>query len=211
MKRIVTLSPAEQKAYRTFKDELVLQFGHEVILASNALSEVMKLRQITSGFAYTDTGAADIGKSKMKELESLIEEIGPKKQVIIWANFKHEIRQLLTVLPDSAALWSETANRAYAIDGFKSGKYQYLIANPQSAAHGLTLINCSDVIYYSLNYSFEQLKQSQDRVHRIGQDTKCTYHYLLAKGTIDEVIYRALIKKEKLSETVLSHLKGERQ
>jgi hypothetical protein len=30
----------------------------------------------------------------------------------------------------------------------------------------------------------------------------------MAKGTIDEVIYRALTKKEALSATVLSHLKG---
>jgi SNF2 family DNA or RNA helicase len=52
------------------------------------------------------------------------------------------------------------------------------------------------------------MKQSQDRIHRIGQNTKCTYHYLLAHGTIDEVIYQAVQEKKDLSESVLQYLKS---
>ena len=209
-KRSVTLNSEEAMAYRVFKQELVLEFGKEVILGSNALSEIMKLRQLTSGFAYTETGVAITGHSKLNEMKDLILEIGPTKQIIIWANFREEIRQLLEALPNSGALWSGTPDRLDVIDRFKNGQLQYLIANPQSAGHGLTFTNCCDTIYYSLNYSFELLKQSQDRIHRIGQTRKCTYHYLLAKGTIDEVIYTALTKKEKLSAVVLNHLKGGR-
>jgi SNF2 family DNA or RNA helicase len=206
-KRIIELSPQEQKSYNTFKDELVLLFGDSEILASNALTEIMKLRQLTSGFAYTEDGVIETGRSKLKELSALVQEIGDKP-VIIWANFKHEIQALLEALPNSEALWSGTKDRNNVIRNFQNGITQYLIANPQSAGHGLTFINCNDMIYFSLNYSFELLKQSQDRVHRIGQSQSCTYYYIMAKGTIDEVIYRALTKKEALSATVLSHLKG---
>ena len=52
------------------------------------------------------------------------------------------------------------------------------------------------------------MKQSQDRIHRIGQQHKCTYHYLLADGTIDEVIFKAVQEKKDLSESVLAYLKN---
>ena len=123
-------------------------------------------------------------------------------------NFRQEIETLLQSLPDSAALWSGTADRQEVIGGFKSGKYQTLIANPQSAGHGLTFTHCSDAVYYSLAYSWELLKQSQDRIHRIGQTSSCTYHYLIAKDSIDEVIYKSVNEKKKLSEAVLQYLKN---
>ncbi|RKY03617.1 MAG: hypothetical protein DRP56_10990 [Planctomycetota bacterium] len=207
-RRGIQLSQPEQAAYDQFHRDLVLRFANEEILATTALTEIMKSRQLTSGFCYGDTGVHQVGKSKLTELLSLIEEIGDKP-IIIWCNFRHEIQLLLYALPDSAALWSGTNDRDEVIAGFKDGKYQYLVANPQSAAHGLTFVNCSYAVYFSLTYSFELAKQSQDRIHRIGQDSKCTYYYLIAKDTIDEVIYAAVQEKKALSEAVLSHLKGE--
>ena len=205
--REVKLSGPEQAAYDQFRRDLVLRFANEEILATTALTEIMKSRQLTSGFCYGDTGVHQVGKSKLTELLSLIEEIGDKP-IIIWCNFRHEIQLLLYALPDSAALWSGTKDRAAVIEGFKTGRYKYLIANPQSAAHGLTFVNCSYAVYFSLTYSYELAKQSQDRIHRIGQDRKCTYYYLIAKNSIDEVVYAAVREKKKLSESVLAYLKS---
>ncbi len=204
-KRIVILSPEEQKAYDTLKNDLVLAFANETILATSALVEVMKLRQITSGFLYGDV-IHQIGNSKLNELKGLLEEIGDK-QVIIWANFRHEIGQLLKELPSSDALWSGCPDRDKTIQGFQNKQYQYLIANPQSAAHGLTFTNCNYAVYFSLNYSYELQKQSQDRIHRIGQKWPCTYYYLIARGTVDEVIYKTVGGKAELSTEVLNYLR----
>ncbi len=205
--RHVELSTDERKAYKTMKRDLVLQFAEEPVLASTALVEVMKLRQLTSGFCYGDLGTHQTGKSKMKELRALLDELG-NSQVIIWANFKHEIAELLKMLPNSAALWSGTTDRAQVIEDFRSGRVRYLVANPMSAAHGLTFTNCNYAIYFSLNYSYEFQKQSQDRIHRIGQNSKCTYFYLIARDTIDEVVYKTVKGKAVLSNSILSYLKG---
>lgn len=207
--RGIELSKEEQKAYDTMKNDLVLEFGSDEVLAANAMTEVMKLRQLTSGFIYSDTGVHTTGKSKLKELKDLLEEIG-NKQVIIWANFKHEIKQILELLPNSAALWSGTHDREQVINDFKSGKIQYLIANPASAAHGLTFVNCNYAVYYSMNYSYELQKQSEDRIHRIGQNNKCTYFYLIANDTIDGLIYQAVKDKAALSNVVLDFLRESR-
>lgn len=34
--------------------------------------------------------------------------------------------------------------------------------------------------------SYEEFRQCQDRIHRIGQDNKCTYIILQCKNTIDK-------------------------
>ena len=204
--RNIELSRPELKAYKTMERDLVLRLKDETILSTNALVEVMKLRQLSSGFIYGDE-THQVGKSKFNELVDLLDAIGDN-QVIIWANFREEIKLLLNELPDSQALWSGCADRDQVVRDFQQGKFRYLIANPQSAAHGLTFINCRYAVYYSLNYSYEMLKQSQDRIHRIGQEYSTTYYYLLANKTIDGVIYRALNGKADLSQATLAYLKN---
>lgn len=205
--RDVILSPGERRAYDQLKSELVLQFASETVLASNALVEIMKLRQLSSGFIYGVEGTHVIGNSKMTELLSLLEQIG-RHQVIIWANFRYEIQLLLDTLPRSAALWSKTEERSIVIKNFQDGYIQYLIANPLSAAHGLSFVNCNHAVYFSLNYSYELQKQSEDRIHRIGTTKKVTYFHLLAKNTIDRTIHRIVRRKGDLSKEILGYLRG---
>jgi SNF2 family DNA or RNA helicase len=204
--RKVFLSPYEQRAYDTLKRDYVLRFGDEEVLVKTMLTEIMKLRQLTSGFAYGEEGTYSTGHSKLDELKSLLEEIG-NHQVIIWANFREEILQLFDNLKNSDALFGETHRRADVIKRFQDGETKYLIANPMSGGHGLTFTNCQYAVYYSLNYSYEYQKQSQDRIHRIGQTKKCTYYYLIADGTIDEVIYKVLQSKHGLSQETLNYLR----
>jgi len=219
--RQIQLSGPESSAYKTMEKDLILQFADETILSTNALVEVMKLRQLTSGFVYGEE-THQTGKSKLKELIALLDEIGDN-QVIIWANFREEIKMLRKELDarlidqegpfarSAEALWSDTPDRDDVIKAFQDGDIKYLIANPASAAHGLTFTNCKYAVYYSLNYSYEMLKQSQDRIHRIGQEHSTTYYYLLAQGTIDEVIYRALNSKADLSQEALAYLKQDKK
>jgi len=205
--RKVYLSQPERQAYDTMKKDLVLRFEDEMVLSTTALTEVMKLRQLTSGFIYGEEGTHRTGKSKFNELMALLEEIGDH-QVIIWCNFREEIQILLKELKSVAALWSRTDDRESVIHAFQKGHTQYLVANPQSAAHGLTFTNCRYAIYFSLNYSYEMQKQSQDRIHRIGQKHNTTYYYLIADKTVDEMIYKTVLRKGNLSKTILGYLKG---
>lgn len=214
--RDVELSGPERTAYDQLKNELVLKFKDETIMATSAIVEVMKLRQLSSGFCYGEEGTHVIGTSKLKELKALLEEIG-NKQVIIWCNFKYEIKMLLEELngtedPEriwgAQALWSGTKYKQKVIQDFQNKLTKYLIANPQSAAHGLTFTNCSYAIYFSMNYSYELQKQSEDRIHRIGQGDKCTYYFLIARNTVDKMIYDTVVKKGNMSKQVLDYLKG---
>jgi SNF2 family DNA or RNA helicase len=204
--RSVELSKPEQDAYDNMERDLVLQFGNEQVLAVNALSECMKLRQLTSGFCY-GTETYQTGTSKLDALKEALEEIDG--QVIIWCNFINEAKMIASI-GDCDILTGQTVDRDSVVKGFQTGKFKYLIANPQSAGHGLTFVNCSYAVYFGLNYSYELFQQSRDRIHRIGQNNKCTYIYLLAKGTIDETLYKVLNEKGSVSESTLAWLRSKR-
>ena len=203
--RKVQLSVNERKSYETLRRELVLKFAEEEVLASSALVEIMKARQLTGGFCYGTAGAHRTGDSKIRELTNLLQEIG-NRQVIIWCSFRDERERIQRAV--KGAVTVTCGSDTEAIEDFKEGRARHLIANPQSAGHGLTFTNCSHAVYFSLTYSYELLKQSQDRIHRIGQRSRCTYYYLLASDTIDEVVYRTLANKHELATEILHYLRN---
>lgn len=209
--REVTLSDAERKAYREMEKFLVIETQDEVITAPVALTRLVKLRQVTSGFAYNQSGhACRFGSSKLQELMALLDELG-QQPVIIWIQFKAEVEEISKALSDSgktfSTLYSETADREASIRDFQEGRVQYFLAHPKSAGHGLTLVGCSTAIYYSLDFSWESYTQSRDRIHRIAQKNHCLYLHLVCPGTIDADILAVLRKKKSLQEVIYAYFK----
>ena len=171
------------------RDQLAAEINGEMVTAEVALKKIMKLRQITSGFVYSEESMpiwfneieeafGDVKykrstSSKLKELARVFEELG-SRQAIIWCQFHSEIKAIEYLVSKKAkktvvTLYSGTDDKDESIRRFKSGEAQYLIAHPKSAAHGLTFVNCTTSIFYSLSYSSEEHIQARDRVHRIGQ------------------------------------------
>ena len=157
-------------------------------------AKLMKLREITSGFVINkDETISEFDTNKDKVLESSLEEIG-NQPVIIWCQFKHEIERLAKKF-NGVALTSQTKGRDDIIRDFKNNKIQRLFTHPKLLGKGLTFTNCTYNIYYSLSWSYEEFHQSQNRIHRIGQNNKCTYIILQGKNCIDERIYKCLQRK----------------
>jgi len=168
-------------------------------------AKLMKLREIVSGFVINkDETITEFETQKDNELKEVLDEIGDKP-VIIWCQFVHEIERLAKKF-NGVALTSKTKNRNEIINDFKNNKIELLFSHPKLLGHGLTFTNCNYNIYYSLSFSYEEFKQSQDRIHRIGQQNKCTYIILQGKDTIDENIYRCLQSKKNVVDELYSTL-----
>lgn len=220
--------PAElKKHYNKLKNELYMEVGDGLrITAPSAAAKLNKLNQVTSGFII-DTQAVKENKFynedktelyqlsgyRFVKLIDLLGQIGDE-QVLIWANYKAEFRIIQQALGDSCrCVYGETtlAEKNEAIKLFKEGKIQYLIANPASADKGLTLTNAHISIYFSLNWSYELFKQSMERIYGdvMKQPKHCDYYVMIAKGTIDRVLYSDVLQgKGEASYAVLNHLKG---
>jgi SNF2 family DNA or RNA helicase len=206
--RKVELGDKQRRHYKEMKDDLITEIRNTPITAQVALAKIMKLREITSGFAIDTLSGReiDIGESpKLKELNEVIEEAGNQQQ-IIWACFKWDITKICALLQERhgegcyRTLYSGTRDHQASINEFKGGEARFLVANPHSAAHGLTFTNCSLETFFSLDYSWEYYEQAKARIHRAGQINKCTYVHLIAKDTIDEQVLKCLREKGDINQ-----------
>lgn len=67
-----------------------------------------------------------------------------------------------------------------------------------AASVGLTFTSAKLVVFLELYWNPGTLLQAEDRVHRIGQNDSVNIHYLLAKGTFDDILWPMLLKKLKV-------------
>ena len=165
---------------------------------------LMKLRQMASGFFMqkTEYGVEnkviiDIHRAKINEVLSIIDEI-PDEQIIIWCQFQHEIELLekeLSKIGPTVTAYGKTKTLEENIDDFKHGRAKYILAHPKTLKYGVTFTNCKYAIYYSFSYSAEDYDQSHDRNYRLGQTESCTYFFLQAADTIDEIMYSKVMNK----------------
>ncbi|OQY42284.1 MAG: hypothetical protein B6242_16370 [Anaerolineaceae bacterium 4572_78] len=207
--RIVEMSLAQKRVYKDLQQHLIAEIDGNVLVAQNILTKIMKLREITSGFCIgEDDRVAQFGSPKFKELESIVHDTN--EQMIIWINYRWEVEKVVgTLLPHGkvGTLYGDTRDRDEEIRRFIAGETRFLVAHPQSAAHGLTFVNCNLQVYFSLSYSYEQYEQSRARTHRAGQTRSCTYIHILCRDTIDEKILDILRKKGKVQDNILELVK----
>jgi SNF2 family DNA or RNA helicase len=132
--------------------------------------------------------------------------------MIIWANYIHNIQEILKVLKKqypydrAVSIYGavSVADRDKAVDNFQNDKYtKFMVGNPATGGLGLNLTAANTVVYFSNSYDLTLREQSEDRAHRKGQTKSVTYIDLVMKGTIDEFIILALNKKKKMSAQTL--------
>tara|TARA_R110002167_G_scaffold28371_5_gene95591 strand:- start:16205 stop:17740 length:1536 start_codon:yes stop_codon:yes gene_type:complete len=198
VKREIELTRQQKKYYKQLKDKMVMQAAGEQITAPNAAVNMNKLLQISCGAVYTDDGEAlefDI-KHRYKVLKEVIDE--SSKKVLIFVPFKHVINMLVDKLSVdgitseiirgdvSAPKRTEIFNRFQTMDDPK-----VLVIQPQAAAHGVTLTAANTVVWWGPTSSLETYLQANARVHRAGQDHKCTV-VQLQSSDVEKRIYSLL-------------------
>jgi SNF2 family DNA or RNA helicase len=75
-----------------------------------------------------------------------------------------------------------------------------LIANPAACAESISLHKvCGEAVYLDRTFNCAHFLQSKDRIHRVGLDRtdKVNYYYFICDGSIDEVVDRRLVDKER--------------
>ncbi len=200
-----SLSSQEKRAYKEMSKNLLLEIDQSHITAQSAVVKMMKLRQILSGFILEEGKVHYIGQSKLKSLAFLLSIL--KEQAVIWIQFREEAEQLRQFMEENGfkygVITAQTSSkeRDKILNGFRKGEIDYIVAHPRTIGHGITLVNTNVSIYYSLPYSYEEYKQSQDRIYRHGQQKPVYYYILLSEDKLlDNIVYYNILqqKKEKI-------------
>lgn len=93
----------------------------------------------------------------------------------------------------------------------KDKKIRYAFCNPKAAGVGLTLTAGSDQLWADLPYSPGEVKQGEDRQHRISQTKKCHVYYMVAGDTIEEYLCSLIIDKQSTLDEVLDGRTGAKE
>ena len=211
MKRVISLTDEQQKVYKQMKEEALATLNKKTATTVNALTQLMRLQQITCGHFVADDGTTqEVKNNRLNELMDILEEVEGK--AIIWAHWQKDVQIIKKALIKKYGPWSVVDyygltpqdQREKNKDAFQNdSKVRYFVGTAQTGGYGLTLTAANTVIYYSNGYDLEKRIQSEDRAHRIGQKKSVTYVDILAEETVDEKIVKALRKKINIASEVL--------
>ena len=211
MEREIQLTSEQERLYEQMRQEALATLNGKTVTTMTALTQLMRLHQITCGhFAADDGSIQEVKNNRLAELLDVLDEIEGK--AIIWAHYQHDVKNIFKLLEDKYGPGSVVhyygktlpEQRDYAIKNFKDNdKVRFFVGTPQTGGYGITLVQASTVIYYSNGYDLEKRMQSEDRAHRIGQKKKVTYIDFIAPNTIDEKIRKALRKKINIASKVM--------
>ena len=211
MKRIVQLTPDQQKVYQQMKQMALAEMNGKMITTATVLTQLMRLQQITCGYFKADDGTVqEINNNRTSELIDLLYEIEGK--TVIWAHWQNDVKNIIKVVVkefgegccvDYYGLTPQD-ERQDNISKFQNDpKVRFFIGTPATGGYGITLTGASNMIYYSNGYDLEKRTQSEARIDRIGQTKPMTYIDILAEDTVDERIVKALRKKVNIATQVM--------
>ena len=210
-KRIVELTPEQNKMYVTMKKLALAELNGKISTAPHVLTQIMRLHQITCGHFKSDDGTIqEVKSNRINELISVLDEIEGK--AIIWANYIYDVENIVKAIQKEygeesvVAYYGKTSNddRSKNIEKFQNNdNVRFFVGNPQTGGYGITLTSANNVIYYSNGYDLEKRMQSEDRAHRIGQKKSVTYIDFITEKTVDERIVKALRKKINIASQVM--------
>ena len=188
------------------------------IIATNVLTRLLRLQQITGGFLPRDDNSGkqiQVSSAKLNLLQDILEDVlGAGKKVVIFARFIPEIHAIEDVARKIAGDNSYYAitgavgmeDRGKAVEEFQNNPaVKICIAQIQTAGLGITLTAADTGIFYSMDFSYANYDQAKARLHRIGQQNKVTYIHLLAQGTVDEKVYNVLKQKKSVADDVVDN------
>ena len=199
----VKLSEKEMKTLDTMKRDLITTVKGEEITAANAAALSGKLLQMANGAVYDDNGTVlHIHDRKLDALEDLIEGANGKP-VLISYWFKHDLYRIQKRLDVEVLSTSDSIKR------WNDGEIPLAVIHPASAGHGLNLqAGGSTLVWFGLTWSLELYQQTNARLWRQGQKETVVIHHLIAKGTIDEHVMKALNDKNNTQSALIDAVKA---
>lgn len=212
MKRTIQLTDEQKKVYDQMKKLALAELNGKMITTVNVITQLMRLHQITCGHFKSDDGVTQTLKSnRLDELMDVLSEMEGK--AVIWAHYRYDIEVIVEAIKkeygDKSVVTyygdTSTDDRQKAIKLIQDpeSSVRFIVGTPQTGGYGITLTGASTMIYYSNGYDLEKRQQSEARIDRIGQEKPMTYIDIIAEGTVDEKIVKALRTKVNIATEVM--------
>jgi SNF2 family DNA or RNA helicase len=204
--------------YDQMAQEMVARLkSGEITTASIALVQTLRLRQITSGIAkteptddYPEGRLVRVGQEKLEAMRDLLTDLfEADEKVVVGAHFVGDIAAIekmcgelkVPVYVVRGGVPRQERDESVRAFREKPGPSCF-IAQPQAAAEGIDLSSASICIWFSMTPSWVNFTQFEDRIALSNRST--IYMYLIAKGTVDELLYETLQQDGNVGRAIMA-------
>jgi SNF2 family DNA or RNA helicase len=199
------------------REDLVLDLeelglGDMIHTADTAAVLGNRLSQISAGFMYEDTEAAEMaGRAKRiswlhDERSKVAEEVWEGSgcsPTIMFYRYKPELELLKRRFGDKL----HTVHEKGVFRAWDRGEVPILATHPKSIGHGLNMqAGGHTVIWTCPTWDLELWDQGNSRLPRPGQQNQVVVNMLSAPGTVDGKIYKALRDKGSVQDAFLEYM-----
>ena len=207
----VELPPTARVKYREMERELFTMIETSAVEAANAAVKSAKCLQMANGAVYLEGGKdwVEVHTEKLDVLEELADQTGDDPLLVLYL-FKADKARLLSRFPDALDLST--------VDGLaaaQAGKGKLWLGHPASMGHGVDGLqyHCNTCVFFAQDWNLEYHDQALERVGpmrqlQAGKDRPVFLHYLVARGTIDELVMARRESKRSVQDILLDYLKG---
>lgn len=148
-------------------------------------------------------------------IEWIKEFLTTGRKLVVFAIHKKILRAIREAFPGQSVLVTgETSplKRQLSVDAFnKDKKVRLFLGNIIAAGSGWSCKSASDILFVELPWTPGSLSQAEDRIHGVGRGVagrKAMVHYIVAHGTIEEMLVAVLHKKQKNLARILDGKMG---
>lgn len=207
----IDLEPQAMRIYRQLVRDSYAELAEGSVTVTNVLSQLLRLSQLTGGYVGNDDagGVTQVSTAKLDALADLVDgAVADGRKIVVIARFVPEIHAIGKMLEKKkiryAQISGEIRDRDEQIAAFQNDPdVPVFIGQIATAGLGITLTAASLMVFYSLDYSMSNYEQTRARIHRVGQKNECTYIHLVARGTVDEKVLKALHDKANLAKSLV--------
>ena len=198
--------------YKKFEEENVITLVNEIkegtttVNAVNAAALSNKLLQFANGAMYDENkNVVPVHDLKLEALKEIIEAADGKPVLVAWT-YQFDRDRIMNYF---RSLKPRELKTAQDINDWNAGRVQLMLAHPASAGHGINLQAGGNIIvWYGLTWSLELYQQFNARLYRQGQKQRTIIHHIVASGTEDENVVKALKSKDKTQNNLMNSIKA---
>lgn len=218
---VVEMTEEQKKLYAAYiasaKNEIDSEikekgFGRSKI---KILSVLTRLRQICcEPSVFIDNYHGESGK--MLALDELLEEsINEGHRILLFSQFTSVLKNISKRLENNNIEYmyldgqTKAQQRGEMVKEFNEGKGSVFLISLKAGGTGLNLTGADVVIHFDPWWNPAVEDQATDRAHRIGQEKTVEVIKLIARGTIEEKIFKIQEKKKEIIKSVISDESGE--
>lgn len=207
------LSGEARRVYRELEKDFVTQFQDIPTTTPLAITNMIRLQQVTGGFLPRDDGTlVRLEQDKLAIFADWLEDFPAHEKLVVFARFTAEIDMICQVLKrrrrSYVVLDGRTKDRTCWMAFQDHAEPKTIVCQVATANDSIDLYAASTMFIYSKTFSYIQYDQMRKRIRRNGQERTQKFIHAVAENTIDERLIFSLNETDDAAQAVFDHLRN---